>query len=80
MVVRCGGSHIFYTNGSGMAVRLSGLSADRALLTRKIPGTHFCWRLTKPQGHSAAGSKTSTGKKNPNTSLYIKPATFRVVK
>jgi hypothetical protein len=22
---------------------------------RKIPGTHFCWRLTQPQGHSATG-------------------------
>jgi hypothetical protein len=22
---------------------------------RKIPGTHFCWRLSRPQGHSAAG-------------------------
>jgi hypothetical protein len=22
---------------------------------RKIPGTHFCWRLSQPQGHSAAG-------------------------
>jgi hypothetical protein len=21
---------------------------------RKIPGTHFCWRLSGPQGHSAA--------------------------
>ena len=20
-----------------------------------IPGTHFCWRLSRPQGHSAAG-------------------------
>jgi hypothetical protein len=22
---------------------------------RKIPGTHFCWRLSRAQGHSAAG-------------------------
>jgi hypothetical protein len=22
---------------------------------RKIPGTHFCWRLSRPQGHNAAG-------------------------
>jgi hypothetical protein len=22
---------------------------------RKIPGTHFCYRLSRPQGHSAAG-------------------------
>jgi hypothetical protein len=23
---------------------------------RKISGTHFCWRLSRPQDHSAAGS------------------------
>jgi hypothetical protein len=22
---------------------------------RKIPGTHFCYRMSRPQGHSAAG-------------------------
>jgi hypothetical protein len=22
---------------------------------RKVPGTHFCWRLSRPQSHSAAG-------------------------
>jgi hypothetical protein len=28
----------------------------RPLFTpRKIPGTHFCWRLSRPQGHGAAG-------------------------
>jgi hypothetical protein len=36
------GSHIFHTIGSQMAVRLSALTAGRALPTpRKIPGTHF---------------------------------------
>jgi hypothetical protein len=29
---------------------------------RKIPGTHFCYRLSRPQGHSAAGRTTSTEK------------------
>jgi hypothetical protein len=30
--------------------------ARRPLLTRrKIPSTHFCYRLSKPQGHSAVG-------------------------
>jgi hypothetical protein len=24
-------------------------------LLLKIPGTHFCYRLSRPQGHSAAG-------------------------
>jgi hypothetical protein len=28
----------------------------RPLFTpRTFPGTHFCWRLSRPQGHSAAG-------------------------
>jgi hypothetical protein len=30
----------------------------------KIPGSHFCYRLSRPQGHSAAGSITSTEKSN----------------
>ena len=25
------------------------------LPTGRIPGNHFCWRLSQPQGHSAAG-------------------------
>jgi hypothetical protein len=32
-----------------MAVRLSALSTGRPLPPRKIPGTHFCWRLSRPQ-------------------------------
>jgi hypothetical protein len=33
------------------------VSPTRRLLftPRKFPGTHFCWRLSRPQGHSAAG-------------------------
>jgi hypothetical protein len=37
-----------------MAVRLSALRAGRSLPPRKIPGTHFCQRLSRPQGHCAA--------------------------
>jgi hypothetical protein len=33
-IVRCSGSHIVYTFGSQMAVRLSALSTGRALLPR----------------------------------------------
>jgi hypothetical protein len=40
-----------------------------------IPGTHFCQRLSRPQGHSATGRIMST--KNPMTSWGIVPATFR---
>jgi hypothetical protein len=38
-----------------MAVRLSALSASRPLPPRKIPGTHSCQTMSRPQGHSAAG-------------------------
>jgi hypothetical protein len=31
---------------------------------RKIPGTHFCSRLSRPQGHSAAGRVRSIEKSN----------------
>jgi hypothetical protein len=41
--------------GSKMAVRLSALRAGSALPPRRIPGTHFCNRLSQLQGHSAAG-------------------------
>jgi hypothetical protein len=38
-----------------MAVTLSNLHAGRPLPIRKIPGTHFCQRLTGFQGRIAAG-------------------------
>jgi hypothetical protein len=41
-VVRRRGSHIFYTIGSQMAVRLSALRTGRPLPPREISGTHFC--------------------------------------
>jgi hypothetical protein len=45
-------------------VRLSALRAGRPLPARKIPGTHFCYRLSRPQAHSAAGSVRSIEKPN----------------
>jgi hypothetical protein len=45
-----------------MAVRLSVLPTGRPLPPRKILGTHFCQRLSRPQGHSAAGKITSIEK------------------
>jgi hypothetical protein len=45
-----------------MAVRLSALRAGRTFTPRKIPGTHFCYRLSRPQGHSAAGRTRSLEK------------------
>jgi hypothetical protein len=41
-----------------MAVRLSALRAGRSLAPRKIPGTHFYYTLSRPQGHSVVGEKT----------------------
>jgi hypothetical protein len=47
-----------------MAVMLSAPRAGRPLPPRKIPGTHFCLRLSRPQGHSAAGRIRSIEKCN----------------
>jgi hypothetical protein len=47
-----------------MAVRLSALRAGRPLHQRKIRGTHFCQRLSRTQGHSAAGNIRSILKPN----------------
>jgi hypothetical protein len=44
---------------------------------RTITGTHFCYRLSLPQGHSAAGRIRSIEKSK--TSSWIEPATFRLV-
>jgi hypothetical protein len=61
-VVRRRGSHIIQTVGSQMAVSLSALRAGRPLPSRKIPGIHLCWRLSRTQGHSAAGKSRSIEK------------------
>jgi hypothetical protein len=46
-----------------MAVRLSALRASRPPFTpRKIPGTHFFQKLSRPQGHSGAGKIRSIAK------------------
>jgi hypothetical protein len=36
-------------------VRLSAVRTGRLCTPRNIPGTHFCYRLSQPQGHSATG-------------------------
>jgi hypothetical protein len=38
-----------------MALRLSALRAGRPLPPRKIPSTHFSYRLSRPQAHGEAG-------------------------
>jgi hypothetical protein len=44
-----------------------------AFTSGNIPGTHFCWSLSRPQGYNTAGRIMSM------TSSGIKPATFRLV-
>jgi hypothetical protein len=47
---RCRESQIVYTIDLQMAVRLSALSDGRVLPPERFSGTHFCYRLSKPQG------------------------------
>jgi hypothetical protein len=47
-----------------MAVRLSALRAGRPLPPRKIPGIHFCQKLSRPKGHSTAVGIRSIKKSN----------------
>jgi len=56
-----------------MVVRLSALRTGRFLPPGNTPGTHFCSRLSGPQGHSAIGGIMSM------TPSGIEPATFRFV-
>ena len=48
-------------------VRLSALRTDRLYPPGNIPGTHFCYRLSQSQGHSATGRIMS--KKNSNDTI-----------
>jgi hypothetical protein len=45
-------------------VRLSALGTGRLYPPGNIPGTHFCYMLSQPQGHSMAGRIMSM--KNPD--------------
>ena len=38
-----------------MKVVRSAVRTGRLYPPGNIPGTHFCWRLSRPQGHSATG-------------------------
>jgi hypothetical protein len=46
-VVRRRGSHVLYTVGSQMAVRLSALRAGHPSPPRKVLGTQFCQKLSR---------------------------------
>ena len=48
----------FLDNPHMRVVRLSALIAGRLYPPGTIPGTHFCLRLSRPQGHTAAEKDT----------------------
>jgi hypothetical protein len=52
-VVRRRASHIFYTIGSQMAGEVVSLTRRPPFTPTKIPGIHFCYRLSRPQVYSA---------------------------
>jgi hypothetical protein len=68
-----GGSDSQISRQSAHGVRLSAVCTSCLYPPDNIPGTHFCYRLSQPQGHSAA---RFTSLNNPTTSLGIKPLTF----
>ena len=63
----------FQDNRHMKVVRLSALRTGRLYRPGNIPGIHFCWRLSRTQGHSATRRIMSV------TPSGIEPATFRLV-
>jgi hypothetical protein len=61
-----------------MAVSLSALRAGRLFPPGYLSGTHFCYRLSRLQGHIAAG-KIRSIEEHPITSSGIEPPMFRPV-
>jgi hypothetical protein len=47
-----------------MAVRLSALRASRRFTHQEDFSTSFCWSMSRPQGHNAAGRIRSIEKSN----------------
>jgi hypothetical protein len=60
-----------------MALKLSALPVGRCLPPRKIPGTHFCQKLSRPRIIVRLDGLDQL--KNPMTSTGIEPATFRLL-
>jgi hypothetical protein len=67
----------FQDNRHRKVVSLSAPRTGRLYPPENIPGNHFCQRLSKPQGHSAAGRNMSI--KIPMTTSGIEPGIFRLV-
>jgi hypothetical protein len=57
-----------------MAIRLSALRACHPLPPMKIPGTHFCYRLSQPQAHSVPGRIRSIEKNPPHQDSTPRPS------
>jgi hypothetical protein len=61
-----------------MVVRLSALRTGRALPPEISSGTHFCYRLSKPQNYGADESililkiKTNEGNETPSVISHVK--------
>jgi hypothetical protein len=54
----------FIDNRHMQVVRMSALRTGRLYLPGNIPGTHFCYRLSRPQGHRAVGRIKSMANSN----------------
>ena len=67
----------FQDNRHMKVVRLSALRTGHLYHQGNIPGTHFCQRLSRPQGHSAAGMIVN--EKIQMTPSGIEPVTFQLV-
>jgi hypothetical protein len=62
------------------------LTRRQPFTSSKFPGTHFCWRLSRPQGYNAAGRVRSIKKSNdhignqtrdlPACSIVLQPTTL----
>jgi hypothetical protein len=68
MVLRCLGSHILDSRlaDGGEVVSLTCLPR---FIGEKVHDIHFCWRLSQPQDHNAAG-RISLIKKSNNIIWY----------
>jgi hypothetical protein len=54
-VTRHGGPCVCETSRLTYDDKVVSLTSRPPFTHRKIPGTHFCYRLSRPLGHSAAG-------------------------